>query len=217
MTQAEPRPAPAAGPREAPAAPTSSPDTPGRTTAATLDGDVQQSQPTPNEATSRPDRPPVVAAEAEIIAATRPGRIQLWAEKSWTLAALLAFVALVTAILTHGAAVDALMAQVTTTDPDETRRRAASILHFSAVGVMALGLLLEAIMVALLRRRAVLLRIGLTCLALLAIILLPLATDILNSHGWRGAVVRVCLVAHAACAAAGSVLMWLPVGRPSRS
>lgn len=161
----------------------------------------------------RPARPPVVAATADVIARTRPARLQIMAERCWTGAALVAFLGVVTALITHNAAVDALAAEVSTNDPEETRRQAARILHFAAVGIMALGVAAEAVLVALMRRRTVLLRIGLTVVALSSAVLLPWAVEILGVAGWRGLVIRFCLIAHVALAAVGSVLMWLPIGR----
>lgn len=162
----------------------------------------------------RPVRPPVQQATAAIVAATRPGRIQAAAERVWTMAVLLGTIGLLTGWLTHDIAAAQLVGQATAEGSETDRREVAGLLHtFTLVGV-AVGLLLETVLVAFLRRRIAVLRVLLSVTAVLAVVLLPLVLDIALVPGWRGAIIVIAFASHGLLAVAGSVLMWLPAGRP---
>lgn len=191
------------------------------------DDDVASSPSTPHDAEadqsaattpttaahSRPARPPIVANRAEVVEHTRPGRIQVASERFWTAAIVLGIVGILTALVTHGHAVDELAAKAHPGDPEEVRRAAANILHFTMIGIVGAGLLPEAILATFLGGRRVIVRVVLSALALGAALILPLALEVLGPSGWRGTVIQVCIVGHAALALIASVLMWLPKGR----
>lgn len=165
-------------------------------------------------AQQRPGRPPVQQTTAAVVAATRPGRIQAAAERIWTTAVLLGVIGLLTGWLTHDAAISELLTQVPTEGSEEDRREAAGLLHTLTLVSIAAGLLVETVLVAFLRRRKVIVRLLLTLMALLAGALLPPILGIAMVPGWRGVIIVVGLVAHALLAVMGSIIMWLPAGRP---
>ncbi|WP_425308700.1 hypothetical protein AADG42_08065 [Ammonicoccus fulvus] len=161
----------------------------------------------------RPTRPPIVEAHAAIVEDTRPGRIQVASERFWTAAIVLGIVGILTALVTHGHAVDELTAKAHPGDPEEVRRAAANILHFTMIGIVGAGLIPEAILATFLGARRVIVRVVLSALALGAALILPLALEVLGPSGWRGTVIQICIIGHAALAIIASVLMWLPKGR----
>lgn len=162
---------------------------------------------------SRPSRPPIVPAHADVVEHTRPGRVQVASERFWTAAIVLGIVGILTALVTHGHAVDELTAKAHPGDPEQVRRAAANILHFTMIGIVAAGLIPEAILATFLGGRKVVVRVVLSALALGATLILPLALEVLGPSGWRGAVIQICVAGHAALAIIASVLMWLPKGR----
>lgn len=161
---------------------------------------------------ARPPRPPVVNEHAEVIETTRPGRVQWASERFWAFAVLLGLLGFITAWIGHRSAVDGILTQIPNGDADENGRRAAQILHYVALGVTGVGILLEAVLLAFLRRRGVATRVLLTLLAVASAACLPLALDILGQGNWLAVVVKVGLITHAVAAVVGSVLMWLPIG-----
>lgn len=179
------------------------PDEPGR-------GDAPTQHPD-RPSTVRPPRPPVVTERAEIIERTRPGRVQWASERFWTVAVLLGALGFITAWIGHRSAVDALI-QLETVEAGEAGRDAAKVLHFIALGIAGAGVLVEALLLAFLRRRGIATRILLTVLAIASVALLQLALEILGQGNWLAVVVKVGLVTHAIGAVVGSVLMWFPIG-----
>lgn len=160
----------------------------------------------------RPPRPPVVTEHAEVIESTRPGRVQWASERFWAVAVLLGLLGFITAWIGHRSAVDGILTQISTTDAGENGLRAAQILHYVALGVTGVGILIEALLLAFLRRRGLATRVLLTLLAVASAMCLPLALDILGQGNWLAIVVKVGLITHAVAAVVGSVLMWLPIG-----
>ena len=167
----------------------------------------------PVAANNRPVRPPVQQTTSEALESTTPGRIQVAAERVWTTAILMAAIGLLTGWLTHGDAVTALAAKATGSGSDAEHREAAALLHTATLVCAAVGVLLEAILVAFLRRRLVVLRVFLTMFALASIVLLSLVLDVAIVPGWRGWLIAGTLGLHGLLATVGSVLMWLPAGR----
>lgn len=161
----------------------------------------------------RPSRPPILETQAAVVEKTRPGRVQVASERFWTGAIVFGIVGALTALVTHGHAVDELTAQANTNDPEEIRRSAANILHFTMIGVVLAGLIPEAILATFLGNRRIVIRVLLSVLAVGAVLVLPLASDILGPSGWRGTVIQICLSAHALGAFIATVLMWMPKGR----
>lgn len=168
-------------------------------------------------APQRPVRPPVQQTTAAVVAATRPGRIQAAAERVWTMAVLFGVIGLLTGWLTHDAAAVELLGQLTAEGPEADRRDAAALLHTVTLVAVAAQLLLETVLVAFLRRRLTVLRLLLSLVAAVAVVLLPLVLDIAMVPGWRGIVIVVAFVTHGLLAVVGSILMWLPAGRPRAS
>lgn len=175
----------------------------------------EATQPLPPTAAERgrPSRPPIVEAHASVVEHTRPGRIQVASERFWTAAIVLGFVGILTALVTHGHAVDELAAKASPGEPAEVRRAAANILHFTMIGIVGAGFLPEAILATFLGGRRIIVRVVLSALALGAALILPLALEVLGPSGWRGTVIQICIAGHAALALIASVLMWLPKGR----
>lgn len=169
---------------------------------------------TTSSAQHRPGRPPVQQTTAAVVAATRPGRIQAAAERVWTTAVLFGVIGLLTGWLTHDAAIAELFTQAPAAGSDADRREAAALLHTLTLVAVATGLLVEGVLVAFLRRRKVVLRLLLSLTALVAGASLPLILDIATVPGWRGIVIVVAMATHGLLALVGSVLMWLPAGRP---
>lgn len=169
---------------------------------------------TTNSAQQRPGRPPIQQTTAAVVAATRPGRIQAAAEGVWTTAVLFGVIGLLTGWLTHDAAVGELLSQVTTQGSEADRREAAGLLHTLSLVSVAAVLLVETALVAFLRRRKVILRLLLSLIALLSGALLPPILSIAMVSGWRGVIIVVGLVTNVLLAVVGSILMWLPAGRP---
>lgn len=165
-------------------------------------------------AQQRPVRPPVQQTTAAVVAATRPSRIQAAAERVWTTAVLFGVIGLLTGWLTHDAAIAELLTHMPAEGADADRREAAALLHTLTLVALVAGLLLETVLVAFLRRRKVVLRVLLSLTAVLAAALLPLILDIVMVPGWRGMIIVIALATHGLLAVVGSVLMWLPAGRP---
>lgn len=161
----------------------------------------------------RPERPPTRVREASPIDHQRQPVGMTRALSVWRASCLAGVLALITAGLwrdgRHRELTDVLGPGVDAADGD----RAITILVIATFAVLGVLLLLTVLLVGRLALAGVPTRIGLTLLALLQVVVTPVAVPVLTAWQWEGWVTTGLFVLQAVLAAVGALLMWLPGSR----
>ncbi|WP_338751085.1 hypothetical protein [Janibacter alittae] len=158
----------------------------------------------------RPQRPPTRIRDSSPIDAQRrpPGLTR--ALSVWKAGYLSGVLALVTAALWRDERHDELAAVLGPDVGEADGEQAVRLLIIATFAVLVVLLTLTILLAIRLAHGGLPTRISLTVLALLQVIVTPIAVPILTAWQWEGWVTTGLLVLQAVLGAVGAVLMWLP-------